>query len=78
MIEEERGVGVGVEQPAAQAVPLGMEQRTLDATPAANVSALFLQAVERSEPLVAPEGRWGGLCGLRMLESEGILEIHQS
>ena len=76
MIEEERGVGV--EQPAAQAVPLHMEQRTLDASPAATVSALFLQAAERSEPLVALEGRWEGLCGLRTLESEGIWETHQS
>ena len=61
---------------AAQVVPLGMEQRTLGASLAVNASAPFLQVAERS--LVVFEGRWAGLCGLRMLESAGILEIHQS
>ena len=68
----------GVGPPAAQVVPLGMEQRTLDASLAAIVSAPFLQATERSEPLVALEDRQGGLCWLGMLESAAILEIHQS
>lgn len=69
---------LGVGPPAAQVVPLGMEQRRLDASRAVNASAPFLQAAERSGPLVALEGRWVGLCGLQMLESAGILEIRQS
>lgn len=73
MTEEERGAGV--EQPAGQVVPLDMEQRTPDASVPANVSALSLQAAERFESPVVLEDRLGGLW---MLESAGILEIHQS
>ena len=66
------------EPPAAQVVPLGMEQRRLDAFLVVNASAPFLQVAERFGPLVALEGRWAGLCGPQMLVSAGILEIHQS
>ena len=69
---------MGIGLPAAQVVPLGMEQRRPDASLVVNASAPFLQAAERSGPLVVLEGRWAGLCELQMLESAEILEIHQS